>query len=266
MRSKVHYRRKHRAARAKYARRVAKEKSLPTAPNAASSRAATAIANTNAIFDAKNDPSLTANAIFAVQDVQRLLTNAIDCYFCGMKADAEFPPEQGGFDDFKKLAAHVLHCPWSPLPKPRTEFHIEAANLLAANRIADARMNGETTMSLPQPKQSGAPGTSGGSPTFPFLKVDNLTDQPREATITGVDTNGTGFNDIVVKIKMDGKGYFFGLKASNPCYKILFEKLGSDEERWIGRSFTLLQEWNTFYEKNFIGIGKVLPAEKTGKK
>lgn len=122
-------------------------------------------------------------------------------------------------------------------------------------------------MALPAPTVGGTrPGGGGGSqPAFNFLKVENLTAEPQECTIMGVDTRGTGFNALVVKIKMGGSIWLLGLKTNSPVYEALFLAFGSNEKEWTGRKFTLKQEWNDFYQRNFIGVDEVL-KDSTGKK
>src|SRR5258708_1618329 len=92
-------------------------------------------------------------------------------------------------------------------------------------------------MALPQPgggktqgqRESGPTRPKRTPPAVPFIGVEDLTSDPKTAKILAVQTQNTGFNDIIVKIAISGRSYFLGLKASNPNYETLFRAFGSDE-------------------------------------
>ena len=89
------------------------------------------------------------NAGRSVDDAVRIpnwpeLEHTLDCQFCGMRCDAIFGPESGGFNSFNKLAQHILFCPWAPLPRSWAWADVEAARRLALARIDDAKMEGRT--------------------------------------------------------------------------------------------------------------------------
>jgi hypothetical protein len=115
---------------------------------------------------------------------------------------------------------------------------------------------------LPQPgggKSESQRGNVGGGgkrtpPSVPFIKVEDLTEEPKRAKILGVTTKNAGFNDIIVKIAISGRSYFFGLKASNANYEALFNGFGDDENKWVGGEFLIGLNWNEFYEKNFVHV------------
>lgn len=109
-------------------------------------------------------------------------------------------------------------------------------------------------MTLPAPSSSSGT-TGGGTPRFPFIKVENLSSEPSLCKVIAVDTRGTGFNNVVVKVSMNGQVMFLGLKNNSPVYQKLFEELGADEAKWTSEEFYLVQEWNEFYNRNFIGYG-----------
>lgn len=104
---------------------------------------------------------------------------------------------------------------------------------------------------------------SGPGTALPFLKVENLTDKPKPVSIVAVETRGSRYNDVVVKLKMDGAQWFLGLKATSPVYHKLVESLGTDETVWPGREFSLFAEWNDFYGRSFISVKEVFPAKKS---
>ena len=104
------------------------------------------------------------------------------------------------------------------------------------------------------------------APAVPFIKVEDLTADPKRAKILAVETQSTGFNDIIVKIAVAGRSYFFGLKASNPNYETLFAAFGADENKWIGEEFMIGLNWNEFYEKSFVHVfDATAPTVKAGK-
>jgi uncharacterized C2H2 Zn-finger protein len=159
---------------------------------------------------------------------------SLDCFWCGKL-----------FKDFKVLALHVQN------------HGVE--NFAEAIRYYQEK---ETENMLPSP---GGPGGqrpardgqgSGGrpKPAVPFIKAEDLGRDPQRAKILMVQTENTGFNDVIVKIAVKGKSFFFGLKASNGNFKTLFNAFGSDENSWIGQEFMIGLEWNDWYEKNFVNV------------
>jgi len=126
-------------------------------------------------------------------------------------------------------------------------------------------------MALPQPgggrAKSTTPSGGGGraKPTVPFLKVEDLREEPSRAKILAVKTQDAGFNDLVVKIAVNGKSFFFGLKASNENYQTLFDAFGDDDNAWVGEEFLVGLKYNEFYEKNFVHVFKA-PAPTSERK
>jgi hypothetical protein len=169
----------------------------------------------------------------------------LECVFCYLK-----------FPEFKTLADHVLDAHKSE--EERAQFRrFDPANPM------------EDEMTLPAPGGGRARSTpvSGGGrakPTVPFLKVEDLREEPVRAKILGVKTQDTGFNDLIVKVAIGGRSYFFGLKASNENYEQLFNAFGDDDNKWVGEEFLVGLKYNEFHEKNFVHIFKA-PAPK-GKK
>lgn len=196
--------------------------------------------------------------------LEEQLKGALDCGFCGRRCDEMFPPETGGFNSFQRLAQHVSYCPWAPIPRGAgKDLEFAAARILAANQVSEAKMRGDTNMALPAPKEgTGQPG-AGQAQRLPFLKVEDCPKEKTPVLILAVDPNGSGYNDMILKIKMNGNSLFYGLKVNNPVYKKLYGALGANEEDWVGASFEVFPEWNEFYSKNFIGCGKItMPAGK----
>lgn len=179
----------------------------------------------------------------------------LECAFCWLK-----------FAGFKELAEHVTLAHLAPEERPQVQ-----------NWEGDDywRNAGENEM-LPAPgagKSETQRGNVGGQasirkpPNVPFIKVEDLSGETVTAKILGVQTTGTGFNDIIVKISVSGRNFFLGLKASNENYEKLFNGFGPDEKKWIGEHFSIGLNYNEFYEKNFVHIFDApAPNEKSGGK
>ena len=120
-------------------------------------------------------------------------------------------------------------------------------------------------MTLPAPKTQSRTASRGfvSGAAVPFLKVENLTDKPKTVSIVAVDARGSEYNDVVVKIRMDGTQWFLGLKTTSPVYQKLVESLGTDETMWAGREFTIFAEPNDFYGRSFLAVKEVYPAKKS---
>src|SRR5205807_428893 len=98
-----------------------------------------------------------------------------------------------------------------------------------------------------------APGQQRGPRTgIPFLKVENLTQEPKRCKILAVkeDTDGK-FNDYVLKLAIAGTSYFWGLRTNNPNFSILFNEFGAEENQWVGKEFLIHLEYDEFSEKQF---------------
>lgn len=165
---------------------------------------------------------------------------SLDCAYCECR-----------YNSFVELAAHVQR------------WHYDSRGRFIKHETRE-----DGTM-LPAPKAGGSTGgktsgTGAGSP-LPFLKVEDMTKEPRRCKILGVDANGAGFNDVVMKVHLAGRNFFFGLKANNPCYRTLIEGLGNDETKWADREFSIGMEYNDFYEKNYITVFEVYPAAASEK-
>src|ERR1700761_691947 len=171
----------------------------------------------------------------------------LECAFCYVKCI-----------DFRALATHVLEAHKSE--EERAQYkHFNPTNPM------------EDEMALPQPgggrAKSTTPSGGGGraKPTVPFLKVEDLREEPSRAKILAVKTQDAGFNDLVVKIAVNGKSFFFGLKASNENYQTLFDAFGDDDNAWVGEEFLVGLKYNEFYEKNFVHVFKA-PAPTSERK
>ena len=179
----------------------------------------------------------------------------LECYFCFHK-----------FAGFKELAEHV------------NDAHVTPKLEQEQSDAWDSLFNypiGENDMALPTPgggKRDAERGNSGGRgnarkpPQVPFVRVEDLREEPSRAKILAVVTQNTGFNDVIVKITINGKSYFLGLKASNPNYEALFNAFGDNENKWVGEEFMIGLNWNDFYEKNFIHIFECPAPKSRGKK
>jgi hypothetical protein len=167
--------------------------------------------------------------------------HALECAFCFLK-----------FAGFKELAEHVNDAHVSETAKAERE----------QREAWHPNNEGDNDMALPQPgggkrdsqRDSGRSGSQRPAPKVPFLKVEDLTEEPSRAKILGVQTQNTGFNDIIVKVAIRGKSYFFGLKASNQNYEALFDAFGDNENKWVGEEFLVGLNFNDFYEKQFVHV------------
>jgi len=179
----------------------------------------------------------------------------IECHFCYYS-----------FASFNELADHVQQAHVAPEDRKREEG------------LPWTDDNMEEDMGLPAPGGGKRPsqredgrGTARKAPNVPFLGVEDFSSSGEEnavdAKILGVAIPTSGFNDIVVKIKVNNKSYFLGLKASNENYETLFNAFGDDENKWVGEEFRIGLNFNEFYEKNFVHIFSVTePNGETKKK
>jgi hypothetical protein len=166
--------------------------------------------------------------------------HALECAFCFLT-----------FDGFKELAEHTQTA------------HVAPEDRIARDNVPEwAIPEEENNEMLPAPgtgknasqRESGGGRSNRKPPAVPFITVEDLTEEPKRAKILGVQTQNTGFNDIIVKIAIGGRSYFLGLKASNPNYELLFKAFGDNENKWVGEEFTIGLNWNEFYEKNFVHV------------
>jgi hypothetical protein len=132
--------------------------------------------------------------------------------------------------------------------------------------------NGEEQM-LPSPTQAGqkTQGASGGGRARgqrqgpPFLKVENLTAEPKRAKILGVRTQDVGFNDLIAKVSLGGTAYFLGMKTSYQPFHALHAAFGADENDWVGREFLIQTTFDEFSEQQRMFV--IAPApDVAGKK
>ena len=178
----------------------------------------------------------------------------LECYFCYLK-----------FASFAELAEHV------------NVAHTEPGKRVPEELPDWAR--GESDMSLPAPnagrtqnQRDGGGRRSTSGPKFQFIKIEDVPQgEPEPAKIIATSTQNTGFNDIVLKIEFRNKRYFFGLKSSNENYEKMFRAWGDDDKDWVGKSFTLGQNYNEFHDKNFLHVFALLdesgkPEKKARKK
>lgn len=219
-------------------------------------------------------------------DFRKRLKNTLPCAFCDQK-----------FSDFGPLGEHVRQAhpeigaalPSAPETKPYNKYD-DAVDQLGPDMAEDAGASweehgwfqGEDEDMLPPvgggktQSQRNQPQGGGGRrptpPSVPFLKVEDLTNDPVTAKVLGVQTQNTGYNDVIIKVAIKGRSFFYGLKASNPAYETLTKALGHNDNDWMGATFTVGLEWNEFYEKNFVTVFEVFPNDgkpaetKRGKK
>lgn len=106
---------------------------------------------------------------------------------------------------------------------------------------------------------SGSQGQRGGGrkdsgPRIPFIKADNLSEEPKPARILAVKTEDLNYNNVVLlKLAFGGRTFFLGLR-DNALLESLVDTLGPDEEKWVGQSFNLYAEVDDFSEKSYMRI------------
>lgn len=210
-------------------------------------------------------------------DFRKRLKNTLPCAFCDQK-----------FSDFGPLGEHVRQAhpeigaalPSAPEEKPIPDSEMadvdvswEEHGWFLGNEDEDMLPpvgGGKTQSQRNQPQGGG--GRRPTPPSVPFLKVEDLTNDPVTAKVLGVQTQNTGYNDVIIKVAIKGRSFFYGLKASNPAYETLTKALGHNDNDWMGAEFTVGLEWNEFYEKNFVTVFEVKPNDgrpaetKRGKK
>ncbi len=121
---------------------------------------------------------------------------------------------------------------------------------------------------LPQPGGGKTPSQRQNNrkgPNVPFLNVEDLTETPEPAKILAIITENTGYNDIIVKIQLGARRFFWGLKASNPNYETLFRTFGANSDKWVNEEISLGLKFNSTYEKNFVEIFNI-SEKKDGRK
>ena len=95
---------------------------------------------------------------------------------------------------------------------------------------------------------------AGGSARIPFLTVEHLTKQPKEATVLSVramtkEWNGRSSQVVSYKLAMDGHTFMWDLKLANPNLKILQDKFGLDENDHVGQKILLFLEQDEHTEQ-----------------
>lgn len=132
---------------------------------------------------------------------------SLDCYWCGKLCK-----------DFKELAIHVQNH--------GVECFDEAISYYL--KI----LKGENDMSLPAPEKN--PNN---------VRKDFLTAKHFNGHGSGTvlmigarepSPGSNSYSDVFIDVRVNGKEYTWGLKASSRNYAYLFDKFGKDEKRWKG--------------------------------
>jgi hypothetical protein len=123
---------------------------------------------------------------------------------------------------------------------------------------------------LPRPggvRTDSSTGGSGGRnfSGVQFLKVEHLSPTFRPAKILGVREKVTKYQDVELKITIGGSTYFWGLKATgNAAYTKnfadLYNKFGSDENDWVGKTFFIGLEYDDYTERSYPAVKFELKA------
>src|SRR5258708_4263718 len=190
--------------------------------------------------------------------------NKVPCVFCE-------PFGSKLCNGFVALGAHVIRdhaaeisAASLKLPDKQPDKYDEAVDALGPDMARDVSTVSETGWfleeelpeMLPQPGGGKTPsqrtGTQQSKPKtgLQFIGVEDLTQDPQVAKILATLTENTGYNDLVLKISIGARRFFFGLKASNPNYETLFRAFGGDETKWVGLDFTIGLNFNEVYEEN----------------
>ena len=111
--------------------------------------------------------------------------------------------------------------------------------------------------------QSAAPrrGKTGG---LRYLKNEDLSaNHETDAKIQAVkpDANNRFGAAVVLKLTLNGTVIFWTVRTKNPNYKILTDKLGHEENDWVGQKILLKLEQDDFSESYFPRVG--FPTEAT---
>ena len=179
-----------------------------------------------------------------ILQLEEKLSGALDCYWCGFRCDEMFPPDVGGFDSFQRLAQHTRYCPKAPLPHSGEIYDLEAARILAANRIADERMRGNKAMSKRQWTPP-APSADAGDDLPGFLGAKNL---GKLETMQAVKL--TGFQELPpskfhadrdrfgLQVIFQRKTRVLPIEINSVNHRILGDLLGKPKA-WIGKKVTI---------------------------
>lgn len=112
---------------------------------------------------------------------------------------------------------------------------------------------------------------SGGSARIPFLTVEHLTKQPKEAKVLSVramtkEWNGRASQVVSYKLAMDGHTFMWDLKLANPNLKILQDKFGLDENDHVGQKILLFLEQDEHTEQYWPRVDFPSGTQKTKNK
>lgn len=180
------------------------------------------------------------------------LSQALDCGFCGMRCDAIFVPQEGGFNSFEKLAQHILFCPWAPIPRSSADLDVVAAQILARARIFDAIAEGKEVAKAFVPKAASADGSEDGFVGTGFLKatdlgtIDPKTQRSNESVLTVLgfeEMQPSQFKPDVerfgIQVKYKGDTRLMGVDVNGVNHRLLTEALGKSPAKWIGKRFSV---------------------------
>lgn len=84
---------------------------------------------------------------------------------------------------------------------------------------------------------------------FPFLTLEHLSTTPEPAKIIGVkvDTEGRFGSRVIVKLSFKRETFLWTLTIkNNPNVKALTDKLGNDENNWVGQTIYIAAEQDEF--------------------
>lgn len=95
---------------------------------------------------------------------------------------------------------------------------------------------------------------TGGPARIPFLTIEHLTKQPKEAKILSVramtrEWNGKASQVVSYKLAMDGHTFMWDLKLTNPNLKTLQNKFGLDENDHVGQKILIFLEQDEHTEQ-----------------
>lgn len=118
-----------------------------------------------------------------------------------------------------------------------------------------------------QQQQSGRSSRRSDSTGFPNLRIADADFNKKQFKV--VDAKEPGENNkynnaIILKIVYDGRTFLWNLKASNPCYEILYNaaKNGSNPQDYVGISGYMFLQADEFSGVNYIRIEIEPPAKK----
>ena len=170
-----------------------------------------------------------------------------------MRCDPIFPPEEGGFDSFRKLALHVQYCPYAPINRGAGDpLEYQAARILAGNMVAEARMKGDKRMAGKQWLPPAASEDAGDDlPGFLGAKHLGKVETRHALRITGFQELGPSqFSPdkerFGLQVIFQKKPRVLPVVIDSVNHRILCEQLGRKPAAWVGKQVSICARQGKF--------------------